>query len=132
MPDETQKSTKRPGGWSTARQRLATWDKPALLARVKDLYDAQGANRDFIQARCQTGDGNAEVLEKYRQKVVQQFYPARGFGKLKLGELIRVRVDAVPDKEFNATLDWISPIAQLNFRGMGLTCHQLLVIFFVS
>lgn len=42
-------------------------------------------------------------------------------GKLKLGELIRVRVDAVPDKEFNATLDWISPIAQLNFRGMGLT-----------
>lgn len=42
-------------------------------------------------------------------------------GKLRLGEQIRVRVDAVQDREFIALLDWISPIAQLSFRGMGLT-----------
>lgn len=40
-------------------------------------------------------------------------------GKIKLGQPIRVRVDAIPDREFKATLDWISPIAALNFRGMG-------------
>ncbi len=37
-------------------------------------------------------------------------------GKLKLGQAIRVRIDAVPEKEFDADLDWISPIAQLVFR----------------
>jgi len=37
-------------------------------------------------------------------------------GRLKLGQPVRVRVDAVPDKEFNAEMDWISPIAQLVFR----------------
>jgi HlyD family secretion protein len=37
-------------------------------------------------------------------------------GKLKLGHPVRVRVDAVPEKEFNADMDWISPIAQLVFR----------------
>lgn len=37
-------------------------------------------------------------------------------GKLKLGQQVRVRVDAVPEKEFNAEMDWISPIAQLVFR----------------
>jgi HlyD family secretion protein len=38
-------------------------------------------------------------------------------GKLLLGQAVRVRVDAVPDKEFNAVIDYISPIASLVFRG---------------
>lgn len=42
-------------------------------------------------------------------------------GKVKLGQKIRVRVDAIPDKEFYAVLDWISPIAAVIWRGMGLT-----------
>jgi RND family efflux transporter MFP subunit len=37
-------------------------------------------------------------------------------GKLKLGQAVRVRIDAVPEKEFDADMDWISPIAQLVFR----------------
>ena len=86
MPDETKKTTKKPGGWSAARQHLATWDKPTLLALVKDLYDAAAANRDFVQARCQAGEVGGEVLKKYRSKIVDQFFPARGIGKLKLGE----------------------------------------------
>ena len=98
MPNETKKPTKKPnkkpGGWGTVRRHLATWDKPTLLALVKDLYEVAAGNRDFIQARCQAGghaggqDGESggEVLEKYRGKIVEQFFPARGFGKLKLGE----------------------------------------------
>ena len=36
-------------------------------------------------------------------------------GKSKLGQQVRVRVDAIADKEFLAELDWISPVATLNF-----------------
>lgn len=79
-------ATKKPGGWSAVRQQLASWDKPELLALVKDLYEAAGTNRDFIQARCQAGEGGGESLERYRGKIVEQFFPARGFGKLGLGE----------------------------------------------
>jgi hypothetical protein len=86
MPDETKQPTKKPGGWSAVRQHLTTWSKPALLALVKDLYEAAAASRDFIQARCQADESGGEVLEKYRRKIVEQFFPARGFGKLKLGE----------------------------------------------
>lgn len=42
-------------------------------------------------------------------------------GKLKLGQQVRVRIDAIADRELLAQLDWISPIAAINFRGMGLT-----------
>lgn len=38
-------------------------------------------------------------------------------GKLKIGQPVKIRVDAIPDKEFNAELDWISPIAALVFKG---------------
>jgi len=42
-------------------------------------------------------------------------------GKLQLGQVVRVRVDAILEKEFQADLDWISPIAAINYKGMGLT-----------
>lgn len=42
-------------------------------------------------------------------------------GRLRLGQKVRVRVDAVPEAEFDAELDWISPIASLQFRSAGST-----------
>ncbi len=36
-------------------------------------------------------------------------------GKAVLGQQVRIHVDAIADKEFTAELDWISPIATLNF-----------------
>lgn len=83
MKDE---APKKSGGWSRVSKHLATWDRPALLALVKDLHDAAAANRDFIQARCQAGAGGGEVLETYREKITKQFFPSRGFGKLKLAD----------------------------------------------
>ena len=76
MPDQTKKPSKKPGGWSAVRSHLANCEKPALLALVKDLYDAAAENRDFIEARCQL-KGEGTVLEKYRRKIVEQFFPRR-------------------------------------------------------
>lgn len=88
MKNQTNQPAKKTGAWSTARQHLATWDKPALLALVKDLYDSAAGNRDFIHARCQAGDSGGEVLENYRQQIIGQFFSkkAHGMGGLKLGE----------------------------------------------
>jgi RND family efflux transporter MFP subunit len=44
-------------------------------------------------------------------------------GKLKIGQAVQIRVDAIPDKEFTAELDWISPIAALIFKG-GTTAEK--------
>ena len=40
-------------------------------------------------------------------------------GKLRLGQAVRVRIDAIPDREFTAELNWISPIAALVFKGIN-------------
>jgi multidrug resistance efflux pump len=42
-------------------------------------------------------------------------------GRLQLGQRCRVRVDALADRELKAVLDWISPIAAVTYKGMGLS-----------
>lgn len=44
-------------------------------------------------------------------------------GKLQMGQAVRVRVDAIPDKEFAGEIDFISPIASLVFKG-GATAEK--------
>jgi len=86
--DMSPKAEKKSSGWSNIRPQLSAWSKPALLALVKDLYDQAAGNRDFLEARCQAEDGGGAALEKYRRKIIEQFFPrhGNGIGKLKLGE----------------------------------------------
>jgi hypothetical protein len=72
-------------GWSGIRAQLHQWPKPAVIGLLKDLYDASAENRDFIAARFQAEDTAGGALEKYRKKVVDPFFPSRGYGNLKLG-----------------------------------------------
>ena len=72
--------------WHAMRGKVKDWSRPALISLLKDLYDASPDNRNFIHARFEAEDGSGAVLEKYRRKIVEQFFPARGFGKLRLGE----------------------------------------------
>ncbi len=77
---------KKSTGWQSVRQKLSDWSKPAVIALVKDLYEASAKNRDFLHARFQAEDIPGAALENYRRKIVEQFFPARGDGKLKLVE----------------------------------------------
>jgi hypothetical protein len=78
--------SKKSGGWGAVRQHLNTYDKPALLALIKELYGLTPVSRDFLLAHSQAGDSTGDAIEKYRGKIINQFFPKRGDGKLKLGE----------------------------------------------
>jgi hypothetical protein len=77
---------KKSTGWSSVRDQLKEWPQPALTALIKDLYDASPANRDFLHARFQAEETGGVALDAYRRKIIEQFFPQRGFGKLKLAE----------------------------------------------
>ena len=88
MAEENRKfaGRQKSAGWLNVRQQLADWSKPALIALVKDLHDVSPDNREFLLARFQAEENAGAALEKYRHKIVEQFFPARGDGKLKLAE----------------------------------------------
>jgi len=65
--------------------------------------------------RVWTGAAIAEIPDLSEMRVELKLEEVDR-GKLKLNQPVRVRVDAIPEREFNAEMDWISPIAQLVFR----------------
>ena len=83
---KTPMTDKKPADWQSFRQQLSNWSKSALIALVKDLYEVSPGNRDFLHARFQAEADDGAALEKYRRRIVDQFFPARGDGKLKLAE----------------------------------------------
>lgn len=74
------------GKWSRIRKELDGWSRPALIALLHDLYQASAANRDFVNARFQAEENDGAAIEPYRKRIVDQFFPARGFGKLRLSD----------------------------------------------
>lgn len=70
--------------------------------------------------RAWTGAAIAEIPDLSEMRIELKLEEVER-GKLSIGEAIRIRVDAIPDREFEAKLDWISPIAAVVWRGMGLT-----------
>jgi hypothetical protein len=65
-------STKAEAGWPAIRKQLDTFDRVSLLALVHDLYEANAANRRFLDARLLC---SAMSIEKYRQLVADAVYP---------------------------------------------------------
>ncbi|MBK9170277.1 MAG: efflux RND transporter periplasmic adaptor subunit [Bryobacterales bacterium] len=68
--------------------------------------------------RAWTGAAIAEIPDLSEMRIELKLEEVDR-GRLKLDQQVRIRVDAIPDREFNAKLDWISPIAALVYKGFG-------------
>jgi HlyD family secretion protein len=64
--------------------------------------------------RAWTGAAIAEIPDLSSMRIELKLEEVER-GKIQLGRQVRIRVDAIADKEFLADLDWISPIATLSF-----------------
>ena len=79
--------------WSSIEEELAELGKPALLRLIKELFNASAENQAFLATRFAGANTQADVLEPYRKRIVDQFFPARGFGKLGLREARKAITD---------------------------------------
>jgi multidrug efflux pump subunit AcrA (membrane-fusion protein) len=66
--------------------------------------------------RVWTGAAIAEIPDLTEMRVELRLEEVDR-GKVQIGQEVRLRVDAIPEKEFRAVLDWVSPIAALVFRS---------------
>jgi multidrug efflux pump subunit AcrA (membrane-fusion protein) len=69
--------------------------------------------------RAWTGAAIAEIPDLSNMRIELKLEEVDR-GRLQIGQKVRVRVDAISDREMEAELDWISPIATVNFRGAGM------------
>lgn len=98
------------------------------IVNILPNFRSQGGVGQAIMPPFKEGDNawtGAEIAEipDLSQMYVDLKLDEADRGKLQLGQSVRIRVDAIPDKEFLAEVDWISPIASLIFRG-GTTAEK--------
>ena len=60
---------------------LVSLDKPELVALLKALFDHSIESRAFLSARFLADGVPDAILNKYRKRIVDQFFPGRGDGK---------------------------------------------------
>lgn len=79
--------------WTEIESELEELGKPALIRLLKQIYDASTANQAFFVSQLLKEQVTTEMREPYRQRIIHQFFPNRGFGKLDL----RVARQAIRD-----------------------------------
>jgi len=72
MPMPSQKTSQRQPSWVDVKTRLEALDRSGLVGLVHDLYEANTANRRFLQARLLP---SPNAVEKYRRLVADAVFP---------------------------------------------------------
>ena len=70
--------------WSHVKKSLESFDRIGLIGLVKDLFEYSQDNRVFLLARFAAPEDQKAALEDYRTRIVEVFFPKRGFSNLKL------------------------------------------------
>jgi len=68
------------GAWSQIKSKIKDWDQAQLVDLIKDMHGLSADNKAFLTAKVGGGGDAEEVLEPYRQRVVEQFFPKRERG----------------------------------------------------
>lgn len=120
--DKTVRDVERAKGYLTKMVLRAPQDG---IVNILPNFRAQGsfgsAPPPFKEGdRAWTGAAIAEIPDLSNMRIELKLEEVDR-GKLRLNQRVKVRVDAIADRELDAELDWISPIAAVNYRGMGLS-----------
>ena len=69
--------------WSKTKKNLENLEKSQLIEILGELFTKVPEARDFLFVRFQN-DSLKSVLEKYKKLIENEFFPSRGFGKLRI------------------------------------------------
>ena len=70
--------------WSQLSKVLNRCESQVLVELIRDIYDASPENRLFLQTKVLSSADIDSVLPPYRERIIRQFFPSRGYGKLDL------------------------------------------------
>jgi hypothetical protein len=69
--------------WKEINTGLEKMDKKQIISIIKAMYTANKANKTFLSAKLISTSFD-KILEEAKQKIENQFFPNRGYGKCNL------------------------------------------------
>jgi len=61
-------------------------ERDEYIYLITEIAQACPQAREFLTVKFSDGENTNEILEKYKQRVAHEFFPARGYGRLNLRE----------------------------------------------
>jgi len=89
------------------KNALAKYAHGELITLVAEIAKACPQANDFLAVKFADEDGVGEILKRHKQKIRNEFFPPRGFGKLNLREAKKAISDfkkICPDKTLEIEL----------------------------
>ncbi len=65
-------------------------DVDTLISLIHDLYALNKENKKFLQGRVGGVAAHASLLENGERKIIQEFFPDRGFGKARIAPVKKI------------------------------------------
>ncbi len=69
--------------WSDLKKSLQKSDQKELLNIIQELYRYSEDNRRYLLARFIDMENISRVMEEYREIIVNEFFPKKGYGELR-------------------------------------------------
>jgi len=76
--------------WRGIKTQLAGLDADTLISLIHDLYALNKENNEFLQGRVGGEAAYASLLESGTKKIIQEFFPDRGFGKARIAPVKKI------------------------------------------
>lgn len=74
------------------KQHLKKFGSANLLKDILELFQKYAEVKEYYQIKL-SSSGNLELCEKYKMKIKNEFFPARGLGKMRLSVARKAVVD---------------------------------------
>lgn len=71
---------------TTLKKELKQWEQKELIQLITELYKLNGEVKDYLSSQLIGEESIQELFEKSKKKIKDEFFPDRGFGKLRLSE----------------------------------------------
>lgn len=76
--------------WRDVKTQLSGLDEDALISLIHDLYTLNKENKVFLQGKVCGKEAYAGLLEDGIKKIMQEFFPERGFGKARIAPVKKI------------------------------------------
>lgn len=68
------------------KDNLKKLSQSELVGLLMELYRKNSENKELLESKFNAGN-ETEILKKYKQLVINEFFPERGFGKLRYSKM---------------------------------------------
>ena len=76
--------------WRGIKTQLAGLDTDTIICLIHDLYALNKENKEFLQGRVGGEAAYASLLESGTKKIIQEFFPDRGFGRARIAPVKKI------------------------------------------